>query len=107
VLDSETSGEGAAGALPHQYGRDRTGPLDEFVKPRQDGMGIGRGVGHLRSPKTGQVGCDDTVGRHQLRDHPHPHGRELALQQDDRWAVTAFQHGGRHPGELQPSLGNG
>ena len=87
--------------------RDRTGLLDQLVKPSQDAVDIAKTVGQLRSPETGQVSCDDTVGPDQLRDHPHPHGRELPLQQHDRWAVTAFQHGGGHPGQLQPSLGDG
>src|SRR5207342_3552278 len=26
--------------------------------------------------------------------------------QDDRWAVTAFQHGGGDPGQLEPPLGD-
>ena len=95
------------GPLPDQHGRDRTGLPDELVKPRQDGLGIGRTVGHLGRPETGQVRCDDPVGRQELRDHPHPHGRELPLQEDDRWAVTAFQHGGGHPGHLHASLGDG
>jgi len=40
------------------------------------------------------------MGRHQIRYHPQPPGCELALfvQEDNRRAVTALQHGSRDAG---------
>jgi len=106
VVDREPSGESASCALAHQHRWDRTHLVDEFIKPRQGGVGIEWTVRCLRRSETRQIGGDDMVGRDQVRDHPHPHGRELARQQDNRWAVAAFQHGRGHPGQLQPSLGD-
>jgi hypothetical protein len=104
VIDRESGGDGAACPLAHEHGRGRAGLLDELAHPRQDGVDVRRTVGHLRSPQAGKVRCDDPVGPDQLRDHPHPHGGELGLQEHDRWPVTALQHGGGDPSHRQPSL---
>ena len=64
---------------------------------------------HLRRPETGQVRCDDTVGRHQLRDHPHIHTaatnspRSKTIGGPSPPSNTAVDT----PGELQPSLADG
>ena len=55
-----------------------------------------------------KIGCDYAVRGHEPRDHAHPvrciAGR--AMQQDQRRAAAAFQHGGRNAGQLQPALGD-
>ena len=108
VVDGEAGRDRAAEHVPDQHGRRRAGPLDQLAEPREHAVGVQRAVGHLRGAVAGQVGSDHAMGRHQLRDHPHPLGRELAraVQEDDRRAVAALQHGGRDAGQLQPSLGD-
>ena len=109
ALAGEAGGDGAAEDLPHQHGRRRAGALDQLAEPCEHAIGVERAVSHLRGSVTRQVGGDHAVGRHQIRDHPHPLGRVLsrAVQQHDRRAVTAFQHGGRDAGQFQPSLRDG
>ena len=57
----------------------------------------------------GQIGDHDPVRGRELGDHPHP-VRGVArgpVEQDDRRAVAALQHGGGDAGQLDPPLGEG
>ena len=106
LVDGEAGRDGAAEQLPDQRGRRHAGPLDQLAEPREHALGVQRAVRHLRGAVARQVGGDDAMGRHEARDHAHPMGGvpRRAVQQDDRRAVAALQHGGRDAGQLQPSL---
>jgi hypothetical protein len=101
-------GDGA----PHQVaGDDRLRPaglVDQLVEPRQDRAGVESGVTNRRGAVAREVGDDDPVGPDQVRNNPDPDGCELtlAVQQHDRRAVTAFQHGGGHTRQHQLPLGH-
>ena len=104
----EAGRDGAPENVPDQRGRRRAGALDQVVEPPEDAIGVERAADHLGRAVARQVRRDDAMGGHEIRDHPQPLGRVLsrAVQQNDRWAVTTFQHGGRHAVQLQPSLGD-
>ena len=56
-----------------------------------------------------KVGRDHVMCRHEPRDHAHPVGRitSRAVEQDDRRAVAALEHGGRYAMKLHSSLSDG
>ena len=104
----EPGGDGAAQRGPDQHRRGRAGPLDELAEPGQRGRGAGRSHVGPRGAEARQVGRDDMVRPHQLRHDRHPHARPapLPVQQHHRRAFPALQHGGGHPGQLQPAFGD-
>ncbi|WP_225741392.1 hypothetical protein [Halorussus halophilus] len=58
---------------------------------------------------TGEVGDDNAMGRHEIRDDSYPPERGLSrtVKQDDWRAVTTLKNRGRNPGQLQPSFRDG
>jgi pimeloyl-ACP methyl ester carboxylesterase len=83
---------------PSSTGGDRSGGVDELAQPYQHRGGVGWSLGCLRGAQAPQVG----EGR-----QPPCCPAALAVQQYQRLAVPTFQHGGGHPGQLQPPLGDG
>ncbi|UTF55121.1 hypothetical protein NGM29_07685 [Natronosalvus rutilus] len=99
VIAREPSRDCATEQVPYQRRRRRTGLFDQFAKPRFHGVSVHRVGRDRRGPVTGQIGNDHAMGRHQVRDGPHPPEGRFAgtMQEDDRRTVAALQNGCRNP----------
>ena len=83
--------------------------VEQLAQPGQHPVGTQRAGRGRRGAVAGQVGGDHPVGGGQAGDDPLPEGGELAraVQQDQRRAVAALQHGGGDGGQLQAPFGDG
>ena len=106
AVGGEAGRDRAAERVPDQRRRRRAGALDQRAEPGDHALGVERPPATSEAPWPGRSGAITRWRRRQLRDHAHPVGRVAArpVQQDDRRAVAALQHGGRDAGQLQPPL---
>ena len=99
----------AAEGVPDQRRRRRAGALDQVAEPGEHPAGVERAVQHLGAALAGQVRRDHAMAGHQLREHAHPVGGAAArpVEQHERRALAALEHGGGDPGQQDLVLRRG